>query len=229
MKKVMVLALAICMVMMAALPALADEAKLSVTGSAVVALAPDMATVTIGVGSDGESVSKAGQDAAAIIAALIESLKAQGIADEDIQTASFYLNPRYNYTGDSQILIGYRVEHMLNVTVRDLDKVGALLDDAMAKGANQMYGINFASSKQHEAADEALQNAIKEAARKAELMAAAAGKTLAELEEINEQPNGYAVTYARSNKDMLSSAGGTQLQAGVLEISAMVELVYEVK
>lgn len=230
MKKIAGLVLALCMLMMLALPALADEdGKLTVTGSAAVSFAPDMANITIGVGIDGASIAQAGKDTAAAIATLVDLFKSHGIADEDIQTASFYMNPRYSYNGDTQTVIGYRVEHMLNVTVRDLDKVNTILDEAMQSGANQMYGMNFGSSKQSEAADEALQNAIKEGTRKAELMAAAAGKQLAGLEEVNEKADGYAAVYARSNKAMLDSAAGTQVQTGMLEVTAVVELVYEFK
>jgi len=229
MKKIVGLVLALCILTMLALPALADDGTLKVTGSAAVSFAPDMATITIGVGIDGDSIAQAGKDAATAIASLVDLFKSHGIADEDIQTANFYMNPRYNYYGETQTVVGYRVEHMLNVNIRDLEKVNTVLDEAMSSGANQMYGMNFGSSKQSEAADEALQNAIREGARKAELMAAAAGKTLSNLEEVNEKADGYAAVYVRSNKAMLDSAAGTQVQTGMLEITAVVELVYELR
>ena len=229
MKKIVGLVLALCILTMLALPALADDGTLKVTGSAAVSFAPDMATITIGVGIDGDSIAQAGKDAATAIASLVDLFKSHGIADEDIQTANFYMNPRYNYYGETQTVVGYRVEHMLNVNIRDLEKVNTVLDEAMSSGANQMYGMNFGSSKQSEAADEALQNAIREGARKAELMATAAGKTLSNLEEVNEKADGYAAVYVRSNKAMLDSAAGTQVQTGMLEITAVVELVYELR
>ncbi len=228
MKKLFVLVLALCLFTLPAL-ALADGAKLTVTGNATVTLAPDLATITIGVGTDGDTVEQASKDTAAAIDKMIAAVKALGVEDEDIQTTSFYVNPRYNYSSDTPMMVGYRVEHMLSVTVRDLDKLGQILDDAMTAGANQMYGMNFGSSIQGEAADEALQNAIIEASRKAELMAKATSQTLGELKEINEKEPTYSVIYNRSAKATMDTAAGTQLQAGTLEVSATVELVYETK
>lgn len=230
MKKLLVLAMVLCLF---ALPALAESTqaiKLTVSGSASVSVEPDYAQVIIGAMTASETVDQSAEQNAAVTAAIKEALKTLGIAEEDVSTSSFNVNPSYdygNYTG-APTVTGYQVEHMLKVTVRDLSQLGAVLDAAMKAGANQTYGVNFMSTKQADASDKALQNAIADGLRKAQIAAQAAGKELGSLIAI-EEDYGYTPYYGATEKLAMDSAAGTSITAGMLEITASVKVTCELK
>lgn len=214
-------------------PGLAKEAgaTLTVTGSASVAIVPDFATLTLGVSTQAETVAAAQEQNAAQMNALLEALGAQGIAKEDLQTSYFSINPVYDYNqmnpDGSQKMVGYRVENSLAVKVQELDKISAVLDGAMAAGANQGYGLNFDSTKRAEAYDQALAAAVKEAKRKAGVLADAAEEPLGALLSINEQV-GYGGNYPMAMKMMDSAAGSTPIMSGTLSVEATVIATYQV-
>ncbi len=227
-------ALLLIMALLVTLPAaLADEedSVLTVSGTGVVTLIPDYATLNLGVSAQASTVSEAQSQSAAQMTKLLEALKAMGIKDEDIQTSYFSINPIYDYSsmGSSEQVTGYRVDNSLSVTVRVLDDVSRVLDGAMAAGANQSYGLTFESTRRAEAYDQALQMAVQEAARKAELMAAATGKELRGLKAVTEQTGGYRGEYVMSAKMMDGATGGTPIMAGTLTVEATVQSVYYLK
>lgn len=228
MKKLFVLVLALCLFALPAL-AMADEATLTVVGNATVTIVPDYAKMVIGANTTGDTVEAAALENSKTIENVIAALKALGLTNEDISTSSFNVYPRYDYNSAVPTVNGYQVEHMLNVRVNDVAAVGAALDAAMKAGANQSYGVNFLSTKSGEASDEALEKAIAEGMRKAELAAKAAGKTLGNLKAISEADVGYSPIYNTTEKAAMDTAGGTQLQAGNLEVSAAVTITYELK
>ena len=154
-----------------ALPALADEGEASVTavGTATVTVTPDRAVFTAGVTTQDVTVATAQTQNAQAMQALIDAIKAQGVAAEDLQTSNYSINPVYDYNtgklGDQQTLIGYTVSNTVTVTVRMLDNLPALLDAAVAAGANQTYGISFESSQNAAAYDQAMAAAAQDALR----------------------------------------------------------------
>jgi len=175
-----------------ALPAHADEARgyrvMALAGHGEVRAAPDLAIVSIGVTSLGDT-------AAAALAANSEAMKRvfaamadAGIADKDIQTANFMVQPRYDYSNNTQPprLIGYDVTNAVNVTVRKLDSLGGVLDRVVAAGSNQVNGIAFQLSDSDAATDAARKLAVADAARKAKLYAEASGVELGAILAISE-------------------------------------------
>ncbi len=231
------LVLAMMMVLMLTMgtAALADE-QITVSGTATVQLEPDMVVVQLGVTSSHEEVLIAQQEANVIINQVVEALVGEmEIASEDIATTQYYINENYEYnpqTGRSEKK-GYSAVVMLSVCVRDIDKAGAVIDAAMKAGANELSGLEFMSSDQRDARDQALTLAVQDGMRKANVIAAAAGIKLPALPSSITENSSTAYRNTNSIYTMdavaeFSTAGGTKLQAGMLNVSANVTLIYEI-
>lgn len=227
------IALLLCILLLAAAPlALADsDATLTVSGTGVVTLTPDYATLTLGVGTQATTVTEAQEQNAAQMTSLIAALRAAGIAEEDMQTSYFSINPIYDYnsfSNGSQAIQGYQVDNSLLVTIRDLGGISKVLDEAMKAGANQSYGLSFESSKKNEAYDQAMQNAAAEGTRKAGVLAGASGKTLGDLEKVEEQTSGYRGEYVTASK-MMDAGTSTPIMTGTLTVEATVVMTFALK
>lgn len=205
-----------------------NRATLTATGNASVAIAPDFATVILGVNTQAETVADAQEQNAKQMASLIEALTAQGIGKEDMSTSYFSVNPVYDYSkynaDGTQKNTGYRIDNNLQVTIWNLDSISVVLDAAMAAGVNQSYGLNFDSTKRGEAYDQALTAAVKEAKRKAAVLADAAEEPLGQLLSIAEQNVGYIGGYGIASKT--DSVAGTSVLSGALTVEASVLVTY---
>lgn len=170
------------------LSARAADKLVTVTGEAVVAAAPDSALIRIGVTSLGKTAREASEANAGKMNAVFTAIKNAGIAERDIQTSRLSLQPQYdpNKAGTARLL-GFQVTNQVTVRIRDIDKVPAVLDRAIAAGANEMSGIEFVVSEQSKLLDQARDDAIADARRKAELYAKAAGVKLGPVVAIAEE------------------------------------------
>ena len=160
----------------------------SVSGHGEVSVPPDTASVTIGVDIIKPTLGEAQEEATKQATAVIDALKAAGVADKDIQTEYFSVNILRDYSenADPTQITGFEIVNQLNVTVRDTDKLGDLLDAAVNAGANSIYGVNFFVEDQTAAATEARKEAVDDARKKAEELASAAGMTLGPVVSIAE-------------------------------------------
>ena len=172
--------------------------SMQITGHGEVTATPDTAYVTSGVTSQGTTAKEALDANTKDMAALIATLKAAGIESADIQTSGFGVNPNYVYSDNKDAngyqlppkIVGYTVTNGVTVHVRDLTKLGAVLDQAVTVGANTISGINFAVEDPSELYNEARKAAFADAKGKADLYAEASGTELASLSLISEQ-QGY--------------------------------------
>lgn len=228
----MIIKMLVLLMMLAAvcLPGLAsaDEASLTVIGTASVTVQPDMARISVGVSNKAATVEEATDANAKLMAAVVEAIQAAGVADTDLSTENYYVSMEQSYSpfGDPN-LEGYSVSNTLHVRIRDTKLIGAVIDAAVAAGANQVYGVTFLSSQEKDAHDEALTLAIQEGMRKASLMAMAAGKQLGALESIEEGGSrAYAVN---TSFDAQVLASGTSIMAENLTVTATVTMTYELK
>ncbi|MDR0928160.1 MAG: SIMPL domain-containing protein [Oscillospiraceae bacterium] len=234
-KRIWILALVCLLVCLPALSLAADGNTLRVSGSATVMVAPDEAVLNIGYSAENPDPAAAQKLAADVINAMIEAAKAQGIEAVDIKTQYLNFYPAYDYTESGQTLRGYHVEHMLAITVRDIEQIGTVMDALLAAGANESGGISYQSSRADTVYLEALAKAIEHAAAKADAMAIAAGVWLGALEQVNEISNSQAFARTEAMYDMAAGVAlsksmlGDTLMTGDLEISASVELVYGIR
>lgn len=163
---------------------------LSLTGKGEVLTRPDMALITLGVVSRATAARAALDTNNAAMSTLLAALKTAGIDRKDIQTANFTVNPVYEYANDNKEppkITGYEVSNQVGVAVRKLDQLGAILDQAVSTGSNQIFGIAFTVADPQPLLDKARTAAVADAMRKAKIYAQSAGITLDQILTITEQ------------------------------------------
>ncbi len=172
--------------------------SMQITGHGEIMASPDTAYVTSGVTSQGTTAREALDANTADMTALLETLKAAGIASADIQTSGFSVNPNYVYSDSRDAngyqlppkIVGYTVTNGVTIHVRDLASLGAVLDKSVTVGANTISGITFAVEDPADLYNEARKAAFADAKSKADLYAEAAGVELGALALVSEQ-TGY--------------------------------------
>jgi uncharacterized protein len=199
--------------------------QLSVSGSGEVKVEPDIATVQIGVETTAATSQAALQQNNSQAAAMIDQLKALGVAEVDIQTSGISIYPTYDETGSK--VTGYAVSNSVSVTIRDLATAGDLLDKVVSAGANRVFGISFNVSDPAAALDEARAKAIADARARAEKMAADAGVSLGEILMIGDQ-GGSGVAPVYMDRAMAAGAG-MPIQTGQSTISSSVSITFAIR
>jgi uncharacterized protein len=166
-----------------------SDRTVSTSGMAIVRSAPDEALVTLGVHTDAASAEEAMQGNADRMGDLVQALMDAGLDRNDLATATISLYPRWNDTGSE--IVGFTAENQLTATVTNMDRVGAIIDAGVHAGANLAGGITFRVSNDNEAADRALTDAVADAKRKAELLAATGGDDLGVVLSITESGSSF--------------------------------------
>ncbi|HTI67522.1 MAG TPA: SIMPL domain-containing protein [Caulobacteraceae bacterium] len=193
-------------------------------------VAPDQATITLGVSTQGATAAEAMAANRTRMNAAIAALKAQAIAERDIQTSGLNLNPQYVYEQNKpQRLTGYQASNDVTITVRDLARLGPTVDAVVAAGANQINGISFGLANPRAAEDQARRAAVQALAAKAALYADATGMRLARLVNLSEG-GGYTPQPPRPVFRMAAQAADsapTPVQPGELSVRIDVTGMYE--
>jgi uncharacterized protein YggE len=163
-------------------------AAISVTGEATVSVPPDQAEIDGGVTSEAKTAREASEANNTAMGKVLVALKGAGIDEKDFQTSRLSLQPQSapNRPGPSGI-VGYRASNRVTIRVRDVTKVANVIDTLVGAGANEIGGINFIVSKASKLLDEAREQAVADARRKAEIYAKAAGVTLGAPLSISEE------------------------------------------
>src|SRR5262245_64618288 len=202
----------------------AAEKLVTVTGEATVAVAPDTAMIRIGVTSQDKTAREAREINAKQMTAVLSAIKDAGIAERDIQTSRLSLQPQYdpNKAGTAR-LTGFQATNQVTVRIREIDTLSAVLDRAIAAGANEMSGIEFVVSEQSKLLDQARDDAIADARRKAELYARAAVAKLGHVVSISEE--GPTPPQPRPMQAM--RAGAVPVAPGEQTLRAIVSVSYE--
>lgn len=234
MKKLVMLALALLLALSCTAYAEGVEVKentLTATGSGVVYVESDVATVSLGVMEYSTDVKEAQNTVNTKIAAVRAALLEAGVENSDINTDSIYIYANYDYSGDTQRVVGYTATNSLSVRTTEIDKVGALIDAAFAAGANQLNNVEFSKQDISEAQDQALTMATQNAIAKAKTIASAAGVQLNGIAAISENnsyyyDSGLNVTYARTED--VKASEGTDVQAAMISVSAFVTIEYRI-
>ena len=230
----------LCVCLMAALlcavsaPVLAEGGDhiIRVSGNASVTVAADTATLQIGGTTRKDTVAEAQQENSGFMQQVIRAVLDTGIAENDVITSQFNVYTGRDYgvdeNGNETVREYYEVNNMLAVVVRDLTLLGNVLDAGIDAGANQTYGISFSSTKENEAYQKALTRAVEDAQQKAQVLAAAAGKTLGDLLVMDASQGGYY--YGISNKyNAMVDSTGAAIVGGDVSVSANVVLEYAFK
>ena len=164
------------------------DRTVSVSASGSVTAEPDVAQVSAGVVTEADSAKDAMGRNSVVMTKLIDGLKAAGIQPKDIQTTTLNVEPRYTQPKDGRVatINGYRVVNQVRLTVRDVKRLGDVLDQAIALGANQINHIAFDIANPEMLKDEARKEAMENARRRGELYAKAAGGQLGPVLRISE-------------------------------------------
>ena len=202
-------------------------------GSVTREVAPDTAFVNVGVTTQGKTAEEARNANAEIVNNVIVSLANMGISKEDVKTVGYNLYPEYSDAAKGKrIITGYSMNYSINVKVENLDKIGAVIDQMFADGANTFNGVTFTVSNRKELEREMLALAVKNAEEKAGIVASAGGRTLGKLVAANIGSVG-GMDYSDSNYETIalykSAAGSapTKIMAGNLKVSADVDAAFE--
>jgi len=196
----------------------------TVTGTATIRSAPDEAVVTLGVHTQAPTAQGAMQQNAARMTEVMRALLDQGIGRDDIATSGFNLWP--NYSDSGLTVVGYTAENQVNVTVRDMRKVGEVIDAAVAAGANLSSGVMFQLSDRNQGRDRALEAAVADARRKAEVLAGAGGASLGQVISIQETASSFPppmFEYRAASE----AAAPTPISPPTLETQVTVSVVWE--
>jgi uncharacterized protein YggE len=201
---------------------------ITVSASGKVTVVPDVARVYLGVTTTKTTVKAVRDAGAKSMTDIIAAIKALGVADADIQTTNLSLNPQYG-NGSTPRIVGYQISEQVEITVRDLDKAGDVVDAATANGATDVNGISFEYSDPIKAQNDARAAAVTAARTSAEAMASAGHVTLGTVVSITDatQPSpifyGYGAMKAAPSADV-----ATPVQPGTQDLSANVTVVFEI-
>jgi hypothetical protein len=209
-----------------ATPALAQvspPAAISVTGEATVSVPPDQAQIDAGVTSEAKTAREASDANNTAMGKVLLALKGAGIEEKDVQTSRLSLQPQSapNRTGPAAI-VGYRASNRVTVRLRDVTKVASVIDTLVAAGANEIGGINFVVSQASKLLDDAREQAVADARRKAEIYARAAGVTLGAPLSISEEGSPGPMPFRKMAAGMAAStpvAQGEETLAVTVSVS----------
>ncbi len=210
-----------------------SERLVSVAGEGVVRIRPDLARLQVGVETRAATAQQAQAENARLTQAVVDAVLRLGVAGEDVQTAWLGLSPEYDYSGKSPRLSGYRAFNQVNVTVRDLGRVGRVVDAAVAAGANNVSGVGFGLSDEAAVRRQALGKAVEDARARAEALARAAGVALGEVVSLAEAEAPMPVPVFKRELAMAegdaSSRTVTPVEPGVVEFRARVTAVWALR
>lgn len=190
---------------------------------------PDVAEIGAGVVTQAADASAAMAENARRMTAVIAALKAAGVAERDIRTSSLNLSPQYRYDNDKPpVLTGYQANNRVSVRLRDMARVGRVVDTLVAQGANQIDGPNLMVDKPDAALDEARNSALAKARARATLYANAAGLRVKRIVSISESQ----AQVIRPPMPMMMRAeakADTPVAAGEQELSVTLNVTFELE
>jgi uncharacterized protein YggE len=207
--------------------------EITVVGVGRVSLVPDVAKINVGVEKRAETVSEAKEVVDEQMEAISATLTELGVAEKDVQTSYYSIyyeqepyQPIAREEGTTAEPRGaYRVSSMLEVTVRDVENAGDVLDALVAAGANQVHGVNFTVSDNEKWQSEAREKAVADAQARAQEFARLTGVELGPVLSVSEVIGG-AVPYAYAERGM---GGGGGIAPGELEMSTQVQVTFTIQ
>ncbi|MGD0861308.1 MAG: SIMPL domain-containing protein [Candidatus Limnocylindrales bacterium] len=203
------------------------EHTVAVSGAGTVSVTPDVADVTFGVSATKPTAKDARAAAASAMTAVLTAVKSDGVSDKDITTVNLSLNPVYDYSSSAPRLTGYQFSNTITVTVRDLGKVAAVVDDSVAAGATTVQGISFRLDDPTTVEAQARQLAMADAHAKANALAQAAGVSIKGVATISEVSASSPITYYPTAGLAAGSASvSTPIQTGTTDITVQVTVSY---
>ena len=206
-----------------------DATLLTIAASADARRVPDVATLSAGVVTQAGDAQAAMRQNATQMEGVMAALREAGIAERDIRTAGVNLYPQYRHPENGNPAItGYQASNTVEVTVRDIARIGPTMDALVASGANHVNGPSFSIDKPGEAHDEARRAALEEARARAEMYAQTLGLRVRRIVSISEGGAGGPVRpYGMARMEAVASSTDTPVSPGENVVSANLEIVFE--
>jgi hypothetical protein len=197
---------------------------------------PDIAYITLGVQSQAKTAESAQAANMEKMTALYQSLEKMGIDKKDYYTSQYNVSPVYSYTDNTPRVTGYTTVNTIEVTVRDLDQIGALLDDAAKAGMNQAYSLQFDLENPDAAGLDALKVAMTNADAKAKLMAETTGVQIERVLSVKDSAistsspyDNYRYAAPMAEAAAMGTASSVPVSSGTLEVTVQASITYEIK
>jgi uncharacterized protein YggE len=212
-------------------PGTAEEPRgITVMAQGKVSAEPDLAMITIGVETRESTAGLAAAQNDDRMADVMDALEQMGVPEKDIQTVDYSIRAEIDWNDDEQRVIGYVVTNSVLVKMRDMDRVGDVLDAVTQAGANNVYGIRFSFDDPSTLREQARAEAMAEARKKAEALAELAGVRLGSPRNISESftetpPYYLEPMYAVSERAV---GGGTPVEPGQLEVAVQVQVTFDI-
>ncbi len=207
-----------------------DGTLLSISADAKATRVPDIATLSTGVVTQAADANGALRANAEQMSKVMTAVKAAGIAERDVQTSGLSIYPQYKYAeNQAPAITGYQASNTVNLKVRDITKLGKVLDALVASGANQVNGPSFEIDEPEAAYDEARRKALKKAQLRADMYAKALGVRVRRIVSINEG-GGYSPPSPMpmmAMKSAMADSTQTQVSPGESSLSASINVVFE--
>lgn len=205
-----------------------DGTLLSVSANAEASRVPDVATISAGVVTQAVDGNAAMRQNAEQMAKVMAAIKAAGIADKDIQTSGINLSPQYRYVeNEAPKITGFQASNTVNLKVRDITKLGKVLDALAAQGSNQINGPTFQIDQPEPVYDEARLAALKKAQARAETYAKSLGLKVRRIVSISEGGGGNFQPVPMMAMRAKSAEMDTQVSPGETTLSVNLDVVFE--
>jgi uncharacterized protein YggE len=210
-------------------PPVVPPRTITMQGEAQATAAPDLAVVSGGTQVQARTAREAMDGNSRIMRAVQQALKELGVEDRDVSTSGLTLRPTIEYQQGTNRprVVGYAAGHQLSVRIRDLGKLGDVLDRMVSAGANQMDNLQLTVSDWSRKVDEARAGAIADARRKADVLAGAAGARIGRVMTIEEQTDGGPVMLRRAAPAMASRSEPAPIATGDQNFRLQVTVTWE--
>ena len=203
---------------------------ISVNGEGVVEVAPDRATISLGVVTRDKNAAKVQADNSKIASDIIKAVTALGIDKKNIRTGNYSFHQYFRNDNNCRIADGYEANNSVTVIVDDLNLVGKVIDAALVNGANNVDSLEFGVRNKSNLQNDAIRLAVRDARAKAEVVAAELGKNI--IGVLNISVNSGYISAPRANKMMMDMAAiesvETPVESGTLSCSASVHVEFEI-
>lgn len=209
----------------------AQRGSIVVSGTGRVAVVADVADLRLGVMLDRPTVEEARADAATAMTAVIGAVLAAGVDRRDVRTALLSVQPRYEYRdGKPPKLSGYDLANVVEIVVRDLARLGDVVDGALGAGATSMDSLTFRVADPTTAEREARVRAMAQARSRAEVLAESAGLSIDGVTGIVESVAGAPpMPYPKAERMLAAADAATPVEAGTMEIAVTATVTYRVR
>jgi uncharacterized protein YggE len=207
------------------------EGSITVSGTGRVAVLPDVADLQLGVSIVRRTVAIARAEAATTMTAILAAVEAAGVPRRDVRTTTLSVQPRYEYRDNKPpTLTGYELANGASVVIRDLARLGEVIDGSLGAGATSMDRLAFRVADPGPAEREARRLAMTEARSRADILAASAGLTIHGVADIVEGvPGSPPWPRMKAERMALASDAATPVEAGETEISVTVTVTYRAR